>query len=203
MTKVFTPEKVRELALKISGIGGYACDNENKNEAAINEWLEQNPIKPVAVGLSETQILRLGEAIRSNPEASCTIVIREWLKTQTFAQPAESFKAAMEEVSTCNEEIARLERLNNLLHDVLKEQLESQQSEHLEVKEVVVGLSGEQVRELASDLDSWNIGDTDGFIFHIKEWLKTKTFVQPQPQKIHPNWESVSHMPPSSFNVSS
>ena len=64
-------------------------------------------------------------------------------------------------------------------YEIITEWLEQNQP-----SPVVVGLSDEQVEDLASDLDSWNIGDTDGFIFHIKEWLKAQTFVQPESKEV-------------------
>ena len=84
----------------------------------------------------------------------------------------------------------KVRELYNLLHFCRKDDELSVFLKWLEQNQpspVVVGLSDEQVEDLASDLDSWNIGDTDGFIFHIKEWLKIQTFAQQS--AFTPNWD--------------
>ena len=53
----------------------------------IIEWLEQNPIKPTVVGLSDDQILGLEKYLNSEREQNTfRDAIRDWLKTQTFTQ---------------------------------------------------------------------------------------------------------------------
>ena len=46
MSKVFTPEKVRELALLMFDSGHLTLP---EHETLLTEWFEQNPIEPVVV----------------------------------------------------------------------------------------------------------------------------------------------------------
>ena len=48
MSKVFTPEKVRELALLMFGKRHLTLP---EHETLLTEWFEQNPIEPVVVEL--------------------------------------------------------------------------------------------------------------------------------------------------------
>ena len=48
MSKVFTPEKVRELALLMFDSGHLTLP---EHETLLTEWFEQNPIEPAVVGL--------------------------------------------------------------------------------------------------------------------------------------------------------
>ena len=161
----FTPEQVRDLAIKLSheDVFDYA--------KLITEWLEQNPIEPVFVGLTDEQVTQFIEKYNIHPligvhlkdwqktqtfaqpevrevpvgisdeqaydlskmvnnlngsanEAEIAHSILYWLEHQIFTQPSEAFKAAMEEIHIRDEEIARLERLNQSLHDSLVDSLE-------------------------------------------------------------------------------
>ena len=106
-------EKVRELAYLLIGRDTGSVDSKCK---IITEWFEQNPVEPVVVGLSDEQIIILGEVIRSRPNESETLVIRDWLKTQTFAQPNTLLEYQLD---AARKEIKRVESLNA---DLLKSQ---------------------------------------------------------------------------------
>ena len=86
MKKTFTPEKDRELAdtLLNSSVSSHI--------ALITKWLEQNQVEPVVVGLSDEQINGLAVCLKLNNTGGVYStktehgVIKEYLKTQTFAQ---------------------------------------------------------------------------------------------------------------------
>ena len=138
-------EKVRELAAKLFTECGLHIP---KGESVIKEWLEQNPIEPVVVGLSDEQIEQLAhETFQFVEEFFCenedipvagdyTHHLKSWLKHEDFAQP--------------------------------------------EVKEVVVGLSDEQVNAFAC---YYGLSTTEQSKLRceLKKWQKTQTFAQPEP----------------------
>ena len=66
MSKVFTPEKVRALALKIWSTG----NNVTLFQEVITEWLDQKPIEPVVVGLRlrDANLSSANEKWNANPE---------------------------------------------------------------------------------------------------------------------------------------
>ena len=57
MSKVFTPEKVRELAFQLK-----YC-NSVERESLLTEWLEQNQPEPVVVGLSDEMVKEIAKDI--------------------------------------------------------------------------------------------------------------------------------------------
>ena len=83
---MFTPEKVRELA-EIVQKQGFLSSIEKE----INKWLEQNPIEPVVVGLSDEQledlVKGLSIATTDYQFKNRLEFAREWLDAQTFAKP--------------------------------------------------------------------------------------------------------------------
>jgi hypothetical protein len=91
MNKTVTPEKVREL-IDIA-VGAFTVHDDsisNMDNAVIHVmgWLEQNPIEPLVVGLSDAQIDGLVDFIETGefkPEVNLKTIIEEWLKTKTFA----------------------------------------------------------------------------------------------------------------------
>lgn len=76
-------EKVRELATELRKCGG-------NNEQLITEWLEQTPVEPVVVGLSDEQILDLTKYLKNDctrgQKMDMSRLITDWQKTQTFVQ---------------------------------------------------------------------------------------------------------------------
>lgn len=148
MKKVFTPEKVRELA-DLIGENHAPFANLEYMQDTIAEWLEQNPIEPVVVGLSDIQCRLLGyhlaenEGIEDFDGMDYECEISDFLKTQTFAQP--------------------------------------------EVKEVVVGLSDEQLIDFLDDDEAGNWSTPSGFIAAYRKWAKTQTFAQSK--QFEPDWD--------------
>lgn len=91
--KMIDKEKVRELLFKILSV------NSEMDDKVIDEWLEQNQPEPVVVGLSDEQIISLGNFYESTGDTFFEIV-KEWQKTQTFAQP---------EITKLEKEIAEMQ----------------------------------------------------------------------------------------------
>ena len=87
MNKAFTEEQLQELALLMFD-SGYLTLPEH--ETLLTEWFKQNPIVPVAVGLSDGQMQDLAHYFSHNMHTHPNDTEQEvenWLKTQTFAQP--------------------------------------------------------------------------------------------------------------------
>ena len=81
MSKVFTPEKVRELSKRM-------VDQLHIGHTPffiLSEWLEQNPIEPVVVGLSDEQVDKFERSL-SYKSGGFVVLLRDFLRTQTFAQ---------------------------------------------------------------------------------------------------------------------
>ena len=81
-------EKVRELAMELREKtipSGY--------EVVITEWLEQNPIEPQVVGLSDEQVRDVAQyqwdKMSIFSVEMCEELISKWQKTQTFKEPCE------------------------------------------------------------------------------------------------------------------
>jgi hypothetical protein len=116
----------------------YVISNRKDDETSIvevlcliDEWFEQNPIKPMVVWLSDEPLVEFQRAYNASDKECIHEIYKEWAKTQTLAQP--------------------------------------------EVKEVPVGLSDEQARELLRFYDnSQNESSTRIETYH--EWAKTKNF---------------------------
>jgi len=115
--KVFSPEKVREL-VSLGVTQTVLCFNLSSEKAidrvaeTIDKWLGDNEPEPVVVGLSDNQVSLLAEELYK--ETSGVVIfelekhIASFIKTQTFTQPSEAFKAAMVEVDIRNQEIEKL-----------------------------------------------------------------------------------------------
>jgi len=80
--KVFTTEKVRELALLMFDSGHLTLP---EHETILTKWFKQNPIEPVVVGLSEEQVIAWCDYIDWEENSYYTEKFTGWLKTQTFA----------------------------------------------------------------------------------------------------------------------
>ena len=74
-------EKIREL------IAYLDCVNLDKREQVITEWLEQNPVEPVVVGLSDEQVHSLAYYIGNGDYDNLKWSISIWQRGQKFAQP--------------------------------------------------------------------------------------------------------------------
>jgi FtsZ-binding cell division protein ZapB len=109
--KVFTPEKVYELAEFIYQKATFNNYVE-KTAASITEWLEQNPIEPVVIRISDEQCDKFGEIFCE--EEGCDWAgeyLKNHLQTQTFTQ--------LEDIAELQEEIADLKKENYHLDDSL------------------------------------------------------------------------------------
>ena len=120
-------EKVRELAIEL-----YKCSvTIENNERIITEWLEQNQPEPIVVGLSDEQVESLTTHLDCFLEGILTkkddikFTIKDWLKTQTFVQPA-SLSEDVAEIYALESEVKSKELYINALEKEL-EQLKSQQ----------------------------------------------------------------------------
>ena len=81
MNEVFAPEKVRELSKRM-------VDQLHIGHTPffiLSEWLEQNPIEPVVVGLSDEQVDKFERSL-SYKSGGFVVLLRDFLRTQTFAQ---------------------------------------------------------------------------------------------------------------------
>lgn len=82
MNKTFTHEEISEsLSLYISKrVTKVGLTN------SISEWIEQNPIEPVVVGLTDEQMVDLIRGLsRTDKQFDLRLdFAREWLKAQTF-----------------------------------------------------------------------------------------------------------------------
>lgn len=126
-------DKAKELAYLLNGRDTGSVDSKCK---IITEWLEQNPVEPVVVGLSDDNVWSLAEAFVDDNALTMQEMFDsygEWAKTQAFAQP--------------------------------------------EVKEVVIGLTDEQIDNLVVWLGVGFVTATK-VATRVKEWLKTQTFEQ-------------------------
>jgi hypothetical protein len=80
--------QIYDLAEFISEGGLHFADIKG----SVKTWLEQNPIEPVVVGLSDEQVGYLSFKLHGTLSYDGRVdVIENWLKTQTFTQ-SESFK---------------------------------------------------------------------------------------------------------------
>ena len=75
-----TPEKIRVLADTLFN------NPVDTHIEIITSWLEQNPVDPVVIGLSDEQVDELSYRLEY-VEWGYKMVIHNYLKTQTFAQP--------------------------------------------------------------------------------------------------------------------
>ena len=191
-------EKVRKLAEKLALLGGRA----DENELILLGWLEQNQPEPVVVGLSDLQIDELHDAIHYNESENTgeylpySGVIREYIKTQTFAQ-VEPIKVPVglsdKQVEDLASDLALAsDGLCAFYEQELKKWLENQTSSKPEVKEALVGLSDELVERLNNialtyfdNLGVTNVFDADtgdselSIVPDFKAYLETQTFAQP------------------------
>jgi hypothetical protein len=214
-------EKVRELLnlVATSVISG------KETEKLTTEWLEQNQpvigfsddytgyesdlviralkdqtftqpeVKEVPVGLSDEQVILLGEVIRSKPHKSSTFTIREWLKTQTFSHynnegkvyeldgSVSDYKADYESVAagfgSLEDEYSHLKKEHNLLedthahlkaaYDVLKLQQRPKPTHQVEVGQVWKCFKNGLHYEISSvgKLKSETSGDWDDSVNYI------------------------------------
>jgi hypothetical protein len=104
---IYNNVKIRELAKYIAP---KVSDREIENTLVclITEWLEQNPVYPAVVGLSDVQVKSLAVCLFNNEHQTMTwtetteTVISEFLKAQTFAQTDKllerQYNAAMKEL---------------------------------------------------------------------------------------------------------
>ena len=76
--EVFIPEKVREFASQFTALSFDV-------ERVIAAWLEQNPIEPVVVGLSDKQVVELHQALSmAPPERTPKAVIKDYYSSQAI-----------------------------------------------------------------------------------------------------------------------
>ena len=76
-----TKEQIESLTRAI-----YGCNSIDGN-SKITEWFKLNPIKPVAVGLTDEQVHEFLDVWYKSNKYNCIEVYKEWAKTQTFAMP--------------------------------------------------------------------------------------------------------------------
>ena len=172
-------EKVRELVTLV-----YSEVFNPNREDVVMEWFEQNPVEPVVVGLSDEQIIILGEVIRSRPNESETLVIHDWLKTQTFAQPEPIVVGLTEEHirAFTKEQFPEWAE-----HAFVKRILDWQKTQTFAQPEpVVVGLTEEQVFDLACEMEGLKDDSRYQYDTLIKRFLKTQTFAQ----QFTPDWST-------------
>lgn len=76
-------DKVRELVKAVDG------RSLNGMEQSITKWLEQNQPEPVVVGLSDEQVWDLANELEGEVDSrdNYQIVVKNYLKTQTFVHP--------------------------------------------------------------------------------------------------------------------
>ena len=191
--EVFTPEKLRELAMELREKtipSGY--------EAVITEWLEQNPIEPVFVGLTDEQVTQFIEKYNIHPLIG--VHLKDWQKTQTFAQPEVKevvVGLSEDQINELHDAIHRNEynQVGEYLpyNDVVRNYLKTQTFAHPEAKEVVVVLSDEQLEDLVKGL---SIATTDyqfkKRLDFAREWLDAQTFAKPDVgiSDTSPNWDA-------------
>ena len=189
-------EKLRELCNRFMDA---AIDDEDK---VITEWLEQNQPTPQVVGLSDEQICELADYISdANYEhhfKSKSEVITEFLKTQTFSQPAVGNSD-----TSSNWDDAWIQELSTELAGFAysKENIKSLITAFLDKKPnfskvkvmhnpIVVGLSDEQVKLLSQDINNcFEDGFTSFTPNEIKLWLKTQTFADTYEDKYNDLYE--------------
>jgi hypothetical protein len=83
-------------------------DDANLSSTAsfrIREWFEQNPIKPMTVGLSDEQVSSLAFKLHGNLSYDGRVeVVEKYIKTQTFAQP-QQFQPNWDDAPAIAEEV--------------------------------------------------------------------------------------------------
>lgn len=114
-----TPEKVRELAKFMWNNTSFTIEDYEKR---ITEWLGQNTIEPVVVGLSDEQVKFLADHLKNDctrgEKMDMPRLISRWLKTQTFALPVEfsneelvdSYQSLYEDFRKVSKELEQLKR---------------------------------------------------------------------------------------------
>jgi hypothetical protein len=98
-------EKVKDLCEK-----WWVATKQNEG-MVIEQWLEQNPVDPVVVGLSDKQVEDLSNFIQRYQHRNGTVTsIENWLKTQTFTQQYKTDGFAEMQLEECGIEYRALKK---------------------------------------------------------------------------------------------
>jgi hypothetical protein len=169
-------DKAKELAYLLNGRDTGSVDSKCK---IITEWLEQNQPKPVVVGLSKNQVLSLSECLSDKcNDYSFRNWIEHWLVQQEFSHPS------AKTLDLLDVQIRKLTATNKVHVETAIEL--SKEIEQLKQNPQVVGLSDEQVRDLASVVSSVDYDDfhTTRYDALIQNYLKTQTFTQSEVKEV-------------------
>jgi cytochrome c553 len=156
----------------------------------LEQLKSQQEVKEVIVGLSDEQVGYLAAYFVSKDYGffgEIETVIKDWQKSQTFTQPESNTLEVVVGLSEgqvskfAYEQYGDTDDATELMQDLIL-WLKTQTFTQPEVKEVVVGLSDEQVDELFNYFPFK--ATKDEFIEGYQEWAKTQTFAQPEVKEI-------------------